>query len=129
QAEVLGVLADEAAREDRRGKRAMVVALDGLEEALADLRGVGDLLERDPADLPLPPQLLAERRQFRVRRWLRLTVLVGHESGHSTPGGTPVGAHSVRPSGHAGARCAPLPEEALDAALEIRRGGRVAVDV
>jgi hypothetical protein len=60
EAEIAGVLADEAARKHRRRKVLEIVAFDGLEEALADLRGVGDLLEGDPADLALAAQFVTE---------------------------------------------------------------------
>src|SRR5207253_6955968 len=67
EAEVTRVLTDEAPREDRRRQRAVIVAFDGLEKSLADLGGISDFLERDAADLPLAAELLAERRELRVR--------------------------------------------------------------
>src|SRR5438094_1651443 len=49
EAEVAGILADKTAREDRGRQRLVIVSLDRFEKAFADLRGVGDLLQRDTA--------------------------------------------------------------------------------
>ena len=60
EAEVAGVLANETAGEDRSGKGLVIVSLDGFEETFADLGRVGDLLQRNAADLTLAPQLFPE---------------------------------------------------------------------
>src|SRR5207302_5631002 len=112
QAEVARVLADEAAREDRRRQGLVIVALDGVEKALADLRGVGDFLQRDAADFTLPAKLFTERCELR-RLWLGFLVR------HRRPG---ILVNSFRRAREKGRLIA------LDAAPEVGGGGRIVVN-
>ena len=77
QADVARVFAHEAPRKHRRWQRLMVVALDRVEEAFADLRRVRNLLERDPANLAFSTQLFPERSELRAAS-LPLRLLVRH---------------------------------------------------
>src|SRR5436305_322393 len=75
EAEVAGVVADEAARESGSGQLLVIVALNRFQKALADLRRVRDFLQRDTADFTLAAELFAERRELRR---MRLGFLVRH---------------------------------------------------
>src|SRR4029079_7002873 len=55
-----GIRAHEGAAEDSSGEAVDVVALERFERADGDLRGVGDLTQRNPAALARVAQLAAE---------------------------------------------------------------------